>query len=63
VRVHACVCVSRLRIKIEAIYRDEKEVTATRSGENLRLRVTGERAQKGVSTLVQIARVCPLLCR
>ena len=31
----------RLRVKIEAIYRDEKEVAATRSGENLRLRVTG----------------------
>jgi peptide chain release factor subunit 3 len=31
----------RLRVKVEAIYRDEKEVTATRSGENLRLRVTG----------------------
>jgi hypothetical protein len=28
-------------MKIEAIYRDEKEVTSTRSGENLRLRVTG----------------------
>jgi peptide chain release factor subunit 3 len=26
---------------VEAIYRDEKEVSATRSGENLRLRVTG----------------------
>ncbi|KAF5834493.1 P-loop containing nucleoside triphosphate hydrolase protein [Dunaliella salina] len=32
---------NRLKMKIEAIYRDEKEVTATRSGENLRLRVTG----------------------
>lgn len=28
-------------MKIESIYRDEKEVPATRSGENLRLRVTG----------------------
>ncbi|KAJ9521102.1 hypothetical protein QJQ45_022799 [Haematococcus lacustris] len=32
---------NKLRVKIEAIYRDEKEVSATRSGENLRLRVTG----------------------
>lgn len=32
---------SRLRVKVEAIYRDEKEVNATRSGENLRLRITG----------------------
>jgi len=32
---------NKLKLKIEAIYRDEKEVTATRSGENLRLRVTG----------------------
>jgi len=32
---------NRLKVKVEAIYRDEKEVTATRSGENLRLRITG----------------------
>lgn len=32
---------NKLRVKVEAIYRDEKEVTATRSGENLRVRVTG----------------------
>lgn len=32
---------NRLKVKIEAIYRDEKEVTCTQSGENLRLRVTG----------------------
>ena len=31
----------RLRIKVEAIYRDEKECMATRSGENLRLRISG----------------------
>ncbi len=30
-----------MRVKIEGIFRDEKEVSATRSGENLRLRVTG----------------------
>lgn len=36
---HPMLC--RLKMKIEAIYRDEKEVTSTRSGENLRLRVTG----------------------
>jgi hypothetical protein len=35
------VYVTRLRVKVEAIYRDEKEVNATRSGENLRLRITG----------------------
>ena len=32
---------NKLKVKIEAIYRDEKEVTASQSGENLRLRVTG----------------------
>lgn len=36
----AYVC-GRLRVKVENIYRDEMEVQATRSGENLRLRVTG----------------------
>jgi len=32
---------NKLKIKIEAIYRDEKECNATQSGENLRLRITG----------------------
>jgi len=32
---------NKLKVKVDAIYRDEKEVQATRSGENLRLRVTG----------------------
>jgi peptide chain release factor subunit 3 len=31
----------RMKVKIDAIWRDEKEVLATQSGENLRLRVTG----------------------
>jgi translation elongation factor EF-1alpha len=35
------VYLCRLRVKVEGIYRDEKEVNATRSGENLRLRITG----------------------
>jgi peptide chain release factor subunit 3 len=32
---------NKLKVKVEAIYRDEKEVTASQSGENLRLRLTG----------------------
>ncbi len=31
----------RLRVKVEAVYRDEKEATCARSGENLRLRLSG----------------------
>lgn len=31
----------RLKVKVEAVYKDEKECQATMSGENLRLRVTG----------------------
>lgn len=31
----------RLKVKVDAIFRDEKESYAARSGENLRLRVTG----------------------
>ncbi len=31
----------RLKVKVEAIYKDDKEVTASQSGENLRLRITG----------------------
>lgn len=32
---------NKLKVKVEAIWRDEKEVTMTQSGENLRIRVTG----------------------
>lgn len=32
---------NRARVKVEAIYRDEKESTAAKAGENLRLRISG----------------------
>lgn len=32
---------NKLRVKVEAVYRDEKEATCARSGENLRLRLSG----------------------
>ena len=32
---------NKLKVKIEAIFRDEEEVKATRSGENLRLKIAG----------------------
>ena len=32
---------NKLKVKVEAIFRDEKEVQSVQSGENLRLRVTG----------------------
>ena len=32
---------NRLRVKVDAVYRDEVEAAAARAGENLRLRVTG----------------------
>lgn len=31
----------RMRVKVEAVYRDEKETPAAMSGENLRLRISG----------------------
>ena len=41
VLVAHCLCVRRLKVKVEAIWRDEKEVQMSQSGENLRIRVTG----------------------
>jgi len=32
---------NKLRVKVEAIYRDEQESTAAPAGENLRLRISG----------------------
>jgi hypothetical protein len=40
--LHVCPAISsRLRVKVDAIYRDEKECQSARTGENLRLRLSG----------------------
>ena len=36
----ACVA-CRMKVKVEAVYRDEKEAVAATAGENLRLRISG----------------------
>jgi hypothetical protein len=34
---------NKLRVKVEGIFRDEQESTAAPAGENLRLRISGDR--------------------
>lgn len=47
---------NKMRVKVEAIYRDEQDSTAARAGENLRLRISG-RLRRELSAWVADATV------